>query len=332
VENPILITGGTGLIGRRAARFLVESDHSVVLYDVIPPESDLLSLQEAFPDRVEFVLGDVLTMGRLGAVVRDRGIRKVIHLGGLLGSECNADAELATKVNVEGTVNVLELARLFDLERVLVASTTSVYGLESQYATDQLPLAEGAPALLAPHSPIYAGTKLYMEKLSEHYRNRFGVKAYGLRPSTVYGYGRRSGGFKWLSDLITTAATGGAVTVPHGNAKVNIIYVDDVAAQFALLLDAPESAFDPWPFLNSGGDICTLGELGELLRHLVPEADVTIDPEGIVEHAYDFAETAIAEATGYRRRYSPLEAGVRAHVNTARATAGLPPVAEPATV
>src|SRR5262249_20172983 len=164
------------------------------------PRRDLFALEQEFPGRIEFVLGDVLSMGRLGDVIREHDVKAVVHLAGLLGSECNADAELATHVNVQGTINVLELARLLDIDRVLIASTTSLYGLEDQYAAELLPLREDAPLLLAPHSPIYAGTKLYMEKLAEHYRTRFGVAAHGLRPSTVYGYGRRSGGFKWLSD------------------------------------------------------------------------------------------------------------------------------------
>ena len=313
----VLITGGAGLIGSKLTEILLTAGETVVVYDNRCSPNILDNIRRDF-NELHIVEGDVLLPGTLASVVQKYGVSDVIHLAGHLAAECSANPEAATAVNIMGTVNVLEVARNLELHRVIVASSSSVYGLESSYPDGLLPLRENAPLLLAPHSPIYSGCKLYVEKLAEHYQERFDVDVVVIRPSTVYGPGRRTGGFRWLSDFITAAALGRPTTVRYASSIVNLIYVDDAAAQFAAVLAAPKSAFVNHRFFNSGGDICTISDVVSAVRAEAPDAEIELLDEGQVLHAYSMTDELLRDVVQHRREFTPIATGIRAHIEVAR--------------
>src|SRR6266478_8805867 len=135
-----LITGGTGLIGACL-------------------DEKLLAHGE----------GDVQSVVAVFDVVRAHGVTSIVHLAYLLGHACNRSPERATRVNILGTVNVLEAARLSGLERVLLASSIAVYGSDEEYAPGERPLREDVPLRVASGLPIYGGGKLYLEHLARNY-------------------------------------------------------------------------------------------------------------------------------------------------------------------
>lgn len=107
------------------------------------------------------------------------------------------------------------------------------------------------------------------------------------------------------------------------------IHVEDVAGQFAALLRCDAGVFARRRFFNTGGDTATVRELAAAVGRVVPGARVTVtsngepDLGGLVTRVSD---RALEEAVGYKRRLSPLDAGVRAHASSARARSGLPPL------
>lgn len=321
-----LITGGTGLIGSKVAERLLLNQEAVILYDVALTAERVDPLKERFGDLLTVEKGDVFAIGGLGDIVRRHSVNQIVHLAYMLGAESNANPGLATQVNSVGTVNVLDVARLFDVQRVVMASSIAVYGRDSMYPPDSLPLQEDAPPYVAPGVPIYGAGKVYMEHLAAHYANQYGIEAVGLRPSIVYGPGRRSGATGFVVALIEDPALGRPVSVSFGDAKMSLVYVEDVADQFVALLEAPADRFTQRRFFNTGGDTCTMRELADVVRGIIPEASIEVagsEATDLAGLAASVIDRGLEDIVGHKRKYTPVEEGVRAHMNVVREQAGL---------
>ena len=326
-----LITGGTGLIGAVLADLLLRRGERVVLLDAAPAEWRTGDLAATAAGRLHVVRGDVTSLVDLLDAIRTHGVTAVVHLAYVLGAESNANPELATRVNIMGTTNVLEAARLGGVARVLLASSIAVYGRDEQYPADRLPLEEDAPLYVASGLPVYGGGKVYLEHLGAHYARRYDLVVAGLRPSIVYGWGRQRGASVFAGELVDRAAVGEPVTVGFGDAWVSLVYVDDVAEQFLALLDADPARFARRRFFNTGGDAVTVRELADTVRRLVPGAAIEVRAAGerdVAGLAARVSDRALVEAVGARRRFTPIEVGVREHVAVARRRAGRAPLAE----
>ena len=122
-----LITGGTGLIGTTLAEQLLSGGERVVLFDVALPEARVAALRR-HGERLRLVRGDVQALGEMISVIRAEKVEAIVHLAFVLGGVGNAEPERASRVNVMGTVNALEAARLTGVPRVILASSIAVYG------------------------------------------------------------------------------------------------------------------------------------------------------------------------------------------------------------
>jgi nucleoside-diphosphate-sugar epimerase len=323
-----LITGGTGLIGSALAERVLARGERVVLFDAAPSATRVAALR-AHGDNVSVVRGDVQSLGELVDAIRRHRVTAVVHLAFLLGSAGNRAPERATRINILGTVNALEAARLSGVERVLLASSIAVYGADEQYAPELLPLREDVPLYVCRSQIIYGGGKVHTEHLAQAYAEYHGLVVGGMRPSIVYGWGRDSGASAFLGEVIDRPAVGEAASVPFGDASVSLVYVDDVAEQYATLLTVDASVLARRRFYNTGGDTCTVRELAETVRRVVPGAKIDVSSKGDRDFgglASRVSDRSFEEATGYKRRFTPLEAGVRAQVSVARAQAALPPL------
>ena len=323
-----LITGGTGLIGATLAELLLAAGERVALLDVALPEARVAPLRR-HGDRLALVRADVQALGELLSAIRAHAVDAIVHLAYVLGAVGNTEPERATRVNVLGTTNALEAARLAGVPRVLLVSSIAVYGSDDQYAPGELPLGEDAARHVCRTLPIYGGGKLYTEHLAQAYARTYGLAVGGLRPSVVYGPGRDSGASAFLNEVIEKPALGQPVSVGFGEARISFVHVEDVAGQLAALLRCEAGVFARRRFFNTGGDTATVRELARAVERVVPGARITVtdngerDLGGLVTRVSD---RALEEAVGYKRRLSPLDAGVRAHANVIRARAGLPPL------
>jgi len=182
-----LVTGGAGFIGSHVCERLLRLGHSVWalddLNDFYDPQikrrniRDIQSLALPF----EFVQGDLTqpeTLANLFASVR---FDQVIHLAARAGVRPSLEQPaLYQQVNVEGTVNVLEAARRHKVNKLTLASSSSVYGINSK-----VPFSEQDP-ITSPISP-YAASKLACEALGHVYHHVYGLDIVMLRFFTVYG-------------------------------------------------------------------------------------------------------------------------------------------------
>ena len=191
VEMSVLITGA-GLVGSQIARLEQEAGRTPVIFDVAPRAEALADFVDL--ERCVVVRGDVTEPLDLVDAVRTNGVRRIMHLaafGGLTPGS-NAAPLTSTRVNVMGTANVLEVARLLELERVVLASSSALnFGLVG--GEDQ-----GAPGKEERYprpNTVYAANKQAAEDLGRAYRHSFGVDVVAVRYAAAFGpWGPGGGG------------------------------------------------------------------------------------------------------------------------------------------
>ncbi|HTL57673.1 MAG TPA: SDR family NAD(P)-dependent oxidoreductase [Candidatus Limnocylindrales bacterium] len=182
-----LVTGGAGFIGSHVCERLLKDGHAVWAFDDLnsfyDPQlkrnniRDLQALAKPF----EFVHGDLMDASAVNEVVHSAKFDQVIHLAARAGVRPSLeDPALYQRVNVEGTVNLLEALRRCRIKKIIIASSSSVYG-----ANSKVPFAEGDP-IFAAISP-YAASKLACEALGHVYHYVYGLDVVMLRFFTVYG-------------------------------------------------------------------------------------------------------------------------------------------------
>jgi UDP-glucuronate 4-epimerase len=183
----LLVTGGAGFIGSHVCERLLQTGHAVWAFDDLnsfyDPQIKQQNIREiqslAMP--FEFVQGDITDRAALDEVFGSAKFDQVIHLAARAGVRPSlAEPALYQRVNVEGTVNVLEAARRNGLGKVILASSSSVYGVNAK-----VPFAESDPIFSA-ISP-YAASKLACEALGHVYHHVYGMDVVMLRFFTAYG-------------------------------------------------------------------------------------------------------------------------------------------------
>jgi UDP-glucuronate 4-epimerase len=182
-----LVTGGAGFIGSHVCERLLQSGHAVwavddlnSFYDPLIKRRNLSEIR-ALDGPFVFVEGDITDRARVDSLFRGARFDQVIHLAARAGVRPSLEEPaLYQRVNVEGTVNLLEAARLVGVKKVIIASSSSVYGVNAK-----TPFAENDP-VASPISP-YAASKLACEALGHVYHHVHGLDVAMLRFFTVYG-------------------------------------------------------------------------------------------------------------------------------------------------
>jgi UDP-glucuronate 4-epimerase len=183
----ILVTGGAGFIGSHVCERLLHSGHAIWTVDDLNPfyspsikEKNLEDIG-ALGKPFTFIKADLADTKTLRELFQEIRFDQVIHLAARAGVRPSLEEpELFQQVNVGGTVNVLEAARRHGVKKIILASSSSVYGVNKK-----VPFAESDPVFSA-ISP-YAATKLACESLGHVYHHIYGMDVAVLRFFTVYG-------------------------------------------------------------------------------------------------------------------------------------------------
>ena len=182
-----LVTGGAGFIGSHACERLLRDGHRVHALDDLNnfynPKFKQRNVRELlrFGKNFRFIHHDITKPKALGGIFSGGKFDQVIHLAARAGVRPSLEAPaLYQRVNVEGTVNVLEAARKSGVKKIIIASSSSVYGLNSK-----VPFSESDPIISA-ISP-YAASKLACEALGHVYHRIYKMDVTMLRFFTVYG-------------------------------------------------------------------------------------------------------------------------------------------------
>ncbi|MBM3841064.1 MAG: SDR family NAD(P)-dependent oxidoreductase [Verrucomicrobia bacterium] len=182
-----LVTGGVGFIGSHVCERLLQDGHSVWAFDDLndfyDPRLKRRNLEEVKSSRLpfHFVQGDLTDRKALDDLLAGVRFDQIIHLAARAGVRPSlAEPALYQRVNVEGTVHLLEAARNHGVRKLILASSSSVYGVNAK-----VPFSESDP-IFSPISP-YASSKLACEALGHVYHHVYGMDIVMLRLFTVYG-------------------------------------------------------------------------------------------------------------------------------------------------
>lgn len=182
----VLVTGGAGFIGSHVSQRLLKENHEVTILDDLNDfyspqrkKENLALAAEAGP--VAFYQGDICDRDTVCRLFEERRPEAVIHLAARAGVRPSLEAPLLyERVNVHGTMVLLEAARQAGVRKFISASSSSIYGI-----ANRVPFSE-EDHLNLPVSP-YAATKIAGEKICFTYSHLYGIKTICLRFFTVYG-------------------------------------------------------------------------------------------------------------------------------------------------
>jgi nucleoside-diphosphate-sugar epimerase len=309
-----LVLGGTGFIGRRLVPLLVQRGEEVSCMDINPATASYGQLG----DKVRVVRGDVTQFDDVMAVAIAAKPTRIVNLAYYLGSEHPPHAAL--KLNIVGMDNCFEAARLCGVNRVVFASSLAV-SAEQKFYGERLVNEDDFR-----HGHVqYAMHKIFNEWQAQDYREKYGMEITAIRPSNITGPDKIVGSVDHVK-CVTFPARGQPISFPHKDAMRCPLHVDDIAEVFArvLLTDKPR-----YPVYNSGGTPISLGELADLVREFLPDAQITFERETGGKEAsgnYLIDNSRLIQEFGLQ--YLPYRQRVLQIINDTRREAGLPPVAD----
>ncbi|WP_375547555.1 NAD-dependent epimerase/dehydratase family protein [Oceanicaulis alexandrii] len=239
MTSPVIVTGAAGFIGMHTAERLLARGETVIGVDGFNTYYDP-ALKEARAARLsahkgfELVRADIADHDALNALVARSGAKRIVHLAAQAGVRYSIDNPFAyERSNLAGHLSVLEAARHNEVEHLVYASSSSVYG-------DRPLTGEGFKESDPTISPVslYAATKQSCELISQSYAHLYGFPQTGLRFFTVYGpWGRPDMAYYKFTEMI---ARGEPIEVyGQGQMARDFTYIDDIIDGVIGVLDEP---------------------------------------------------------------------------------------------
>lgn len=226
MKNKYLVTGVAGFIGSHIAEELLKRGDEVIGIDNFYSGNieNIKFLQNIGKNRFSFENIDIRDLSFLKRIFKDNKITHIFHLAAIASVQKSIDNPTFTNsVNIVGTLNILEMAREFNIKRVVFSSSAAVYGDEPTLPKDET-------SKISPISP-YGYEKLIGEQYMTLYNNLYGVETVSLRYFNVYGErqdptSEYSGVISIFEDKISKNLTANI----YGNGKQyrDFIYVKDV--------------------------------------------------------------------------------------------------------
>jgi nucleoside-diphosphate-sugar epimerase len=264
---------GTGLIGSQVARILVERGEKPVLMDSAAQPQAIGQIVDLA--KVTLIAGDILRPLTVIDALRAHGIDKIVHTAAnpLLTLGAQREPYSAINLNIMGTVNVLEAARVMGVRRVVVSSSNVLnHYLEGGADDSNFGKEEAFPR----PTTFYAATKQAIESLGLNYARWCGIEFAGLRYGAAFGPWSGAGGggpSNIVREAMRNAIAGKEATVPPG--QMEWVYSKDAARGTVMALDAKD--LGSGVFNITMGSVTTPGEMGAAIEAVVPGAKVKFD-------------------------------------------------------
>lgn len=297
----IFITGGYGHIGSWTALRLARQGQDIIVYDINDDAPDCLT---GVANRITFIKGSVLNLAELREAFEQyhTDISGVIHTVATMGELVQRDPHYNINLNVMGLVNVLEVARVFKIEKVLYTSSGAVYGVVDGLATESLPLCP---------TDLYAATKASAEHIGIQYAHTFAMDFRVARLYFVYGPGKLPSRFIKLYKVAFGALQGleGLSLDKGADQKLDFTYVEDAALGITLLFTAENLRHKI--FNIATGQAHTLGEVVKLVRkHKHSPVPVRVGPGKFMRRSEALDISLAVAELGYQPRVG-LEEGIK---------------------
>lgn len=296
----VVVTGGAGFIGSHLVRDRLELGDEVVVLDDLST-----GFADNVPDEVRLVNGDVADFETVTSAVADAEL--VLHHAASRAVLRSVHDPIQTdRANTLGTLNVLTAARDAGVRRVVVASSSSVYG-----GVAPVPTPEVAP--LTPKSP-YAVSKLAMEHYARVFHDLYGLETVALRYFNVFGPAQRpDSAYAAVIPIFIDAIRDGREIEVHGDGQQSrdFTFISDIVAANRIVSTASGETVGGGVFNIAGGRPVTLNELitaiGDILGLEVHRR--TTEPRS-GDIRLSFADTRLAARTFGWRAQIPFEAGL----------------------
>jgi UDP-glucose 4-epimerase len=287
----VLITGGMGVIGAMTTRkFVNEGPRPVVMARHL--DRNLIAPIE---DKIDVELADVQDFPRIIEIIQKHNITHIVHTAALVGAVSNKNPPQSIHVNVIGTLNIVEAARLMKVKRIVYTSAKGVYGyISGEYAHPTYKLLPEDH----PKNPvrIYDSGKLMGEHMGEFYHRTYGLDFLSLRFGMTMGPGKmvRHGGMAVTSQMVELPFAGKPVRIEKGgDQKDDFIYTKDVGLSLYLATIAEKPRYTAYNISMGVG--YTLNDMASAVRKAIPGADITVGPglqflEGPYHSIYDITK------------------------------------------
>jgi len=315
-----LVTGGSGFIGSYLVRELVRRSEEVVVF----ARSRGGRIRD-IEDRIKIAQGDISDWSQVMNAVKENHIDCIYHLAAMLSLPSEANPWASFRVNVLGSMNILEAARLFDVNTVVFASSMATYGLgiEKPVITD---------TTLQRPTTMYGGGKLYVELLGKFYRKRFGVDFRSARIPSLVGPGISTRAIgQYNSWMIQDAALGRPYECYGPEDKgLPLLYFKDIAAAFCGLSEASTDGIKTVNYNIAGINRAVPPKEIELaVKKFIPAAVISYKPDPtVVEYfktvRFEALDDAPARAEwGWKPAYDSVDAMVEDFIREVRERPGL---------
>ena len=302
---------GAGLIGSQVARILVEHGEKPVLMDVAAQTKSIGEIVDLA--KVTLMQGDVLRPLSIVDALRTHGITKIAHTAAnpLLTLGAQREPYSAINLNIMGTVNVLEAARITGLKRVVVSSSSV---LNHYLAGGEDGGNYGKEEAFPRPTTFYSATKQAVESLGLNYAKWCGIEFAGLRYGAVFGPWSGAGGggpSNVIREAMRNALAGKEALVPPG--AMEWVYSKDAARGTVMALDAKD--LGGGVFNITMGRLTTPAEMADAIAAVVPGAKARFEaPAGTavsLANRADHADLSRAKKhLGYEPQF-PLREAVK---------------------
>lgn len=225
----ILITGGAGFIGSHLCEKYVKAGDTILCLDNFL-NGNLSNIRHLLNYRnFKLVNGDIRDFDLLEKIMR--GVDAVLHLAAQIHVDRSIIEPKPTyEINVLGTQNVLEVARMYDVEKIIYASTSEVYG-----SAEYVPMDE-KHALNAPHP--YGASKIAGDRMCHAYIETYGMNICIMRSFNIFGPRQKDSGYGGVISLFTKRVLGNMPPIIYGDGEQtrDYTYVDDTVKAYDLIL------------------------------------------------------------------------------------------------
>ena len=257
MSDVFLVTGALGCLGAWTCKVLADEGTAVVGFDVgDDPARLLLVMGPDALERMTLVRGDIADFEQVDRVIDEQGVTHVVHLAALQVPFCRADPVRGARVNVVGTVCVLEAAKQRQLGTpVAYASSAAVYDRSGAMSP----------------GTIYGVYKVANEDTARIYWEESAVPSVGLRPFCVYGPGRDQGLTAEPTHAMRAAAHGDPYAIPFGG-RTELHYAPDVARA---LVSAARGPAESAEVFDMPGEPVHMSDVVSAIEAAAPDAEVT---------------------------------------------------------
>jgi len=237
----ILITGGAGFIGSHLCEKYTQEDHTVLCLDNFM-NGNLFNIRSLLNYKnFKLINGDIRNLDLLEKIIRDVDV--IFHLAAQIHVDRSIiEPKLTYEINVLGTQNILEVARMADVEKIVNTSTSEVYG-SAQYS----PMDE-KHALNAPHP--YGASKIAADRMCYAYIETYGMNICIVRPFNTFGPKQKDSGYGGAISLFTKRVLNNMPPIIYGDGKQtrDYTYVEDLVRAYDLVLKYKKPMKDPINF------------------------------------------------------------------------------------